>query len=199
MLNSSNRYHKGSRIKTNKTHTVFMIKVINIETPLGEMIAGATRDGICLLEFIDRRPDSDLLKPIAKIMGSEVKGGSNKHLRSLKKQLREYLRGKRKEFTVSLITPGTDFQQAVWKNLLNIPFGTTLSYGEQARNLKNIKSARAVAQANSSNRIAIVIPCHRIIGSDGSLVGYRGGLERKKWLLNHERKFSGKAVDLNLF
>lgn len=176
-----------------------MIKVINIETPLGEMIAGATRDGICLLEFIDRRPDSDLLKPIAKIMGSEVKEGSNKHLRSLKKQLREYFRGKRKEFTVSLITPGTDFQQAVWKNLLNIPFGTTLSYGEQARNLKNIKSARAVAQANSSNRIAIVIPCHRIIGSDGSLVGYRGGLERKKWLLNHERKFSGKAVDLNLF
>lgn len=199
MLNSSNRYHKGFRIKTNKTHTVFMIKVINIETPLGEMIAGATRDGICLLEFIDRRPDSDLLKPIAKIMGSEVKEGSNKHLRSLKKQLREYFRGKRKEFTVSLITPGTDFQQAVWKNLLNIPFGTTLSYGEQARNLKNIKSARAVAQANSSNRIAIVIPCHRIIGSDGSLVGYRGGLERKKWLLNHERKFSGKAVDLNLF
>lgn len=176
-----------------------MIKVINIETPLGEMIAAATKDGICLLEFIDRRSDADLIEPVAKILDSEVKEGSNKHLRSLKKQLREYFKGKRKEFSVPLITPGSDFQQAVWKNLLKIPFGTTKSYGEQARDLKNIKSARAVAQANSSNRIAILIPCHRIIGSDGSLVGYGGGLERKKWLLNHERKYSGKAVELDLF
>jgi len=163
------------------------------------MVAAATKDGICLLEFTDRRPDSDLLESIAKMLGSEVKEGSNKHLRSLKKQLREYFKGKRKEFSVPLVTPGTDFQQAVWKNLKKIPFGTTLSYGEQAKNLKSIKSARAVAQANSSNRIAILIPCHRIIGSDGSLVGYGGGLERKKWLLNHERKFSGKAVELDLF
>lgn len=176
-----------------------MIKVINIETPLGEMIAAATKDGICLLEFIDRRSDADLIEPVAKILDSEVKEGSNKHLRSLKKQLREYFKGKRKEFSVPLITPGSDFQQAVWRNLLKIPFGTTKSYGQQARDLKNIKSARAVAQANSSNRIAILIPCHRIIGSDGSLVGYGGGLERKKWLLNHERKYSGKAVELDLF
>lgn len=176
-----------------------MIRTVKIETPLGEMIAAATKDGICLLEFTDRRPDADLLEPIKKILGSEVKEGSNKHLRSLKKQLREYFKGKRKEFSVPLVTPGTDFQQAVWKNLLKIPFGTTKSYGEQARNLRNIKSARAVAQANSSNRIAILIPCHRIIGSDGTLVGYGGGLERKKWLLNHERKFSGKAVELDLF
>lgn len=176
-----------------------MIRTVKIETPLGEMIAAAIKNGICLLEFTDRRPDDDLLEPIAKILGPEVKEASNKHLRSLKKQLREYFKGKRKEFSVPLVTPGTDFQQAVWNNLLKIPFGTTKSYGEQARNLKNIKSARAVAQANSSNRIAILIPCHRIIGSDGSLVGYGGGLERKKWLLNHERKFSGKAVELDLF
>jgi AraC family transcriptional regulator of adaptative response/methylated-DNA-[protein]-cysteine methyltransferase len=176
-----------------------MIRTIKIETPVGEMVAAASRDGICLLEFTDGRSIADLVEPIAGILELGVKEGSNKHLRSLKKQLREYFKGKRKEFSVPLVTTGTDFQKAVWNNLLKIPFGTTLSYGEQAVNLKNKKSARAVAQANSANRIAILIPCHRIIGSDGSLVGYGGGLERKKWLLNHERKYSGKAVELDLF
>lgn len=176
-----------------------MIKIINIETPVGEIVAAATKEGICLLEFTEGKKQADIIEPVARIMASEVKEGSNKHLRSLRKQLREYFKGKRKEFTLPLAMAGTDFQQAVWRDLVKIPFGTTKSYGQQARDLRDARSTRAVAQANSSNRIAILIPCHRIIGSDGTLVGYSGGLERKRWLLNHERKYSGKAVELDLF
>jgi AraC family transcriptional regulator of adaptative response/methylated-DNA-[protein]-cysteine methyltransferase len=128
-----------------------------------------------------------------------VKPGTNKHLRALKKQLKEYFRGKRREFTLELITPGTDFQREVWESLKLIPYGETISYLEQARMMNNPGAFRAVAGANGSNRIAIVIPCHRVIGSDGDLVGYGGGLDKKRWLIDHERKFSGKPVNGILF
>jgi AraC family transcriptional regulator of adaptative response/methylated-DNA-[protein]-cysteine methyltransferase len=176
-----------------------MIKITEIDTPLGPMIAGATEDGICLLEFSDRKSLSVEYETLKKIFDATIKKGNNKHLRMLKKQLKEYFKGKRQEFSLSLKFPGTEFQQAVWTQLLTIPYGSTMTYGEQAEILKDEKSARAVAQANSNNRIAIVIPCHRIIGSDGQLVGYGGGLNRKKWLINHERKYSGKTVELDLF
>jgi AraC family transcriptional regulator of adaptative response/methylated-DNA-[protein]-cysteine methyltransferase len=177
----------------------FMIKTTHIITPLGEMIAGATKDGICLLEFNDRQSLSEEFKDLTGLFGSEIREGRNKHLRQLKKELKEYFSGKRKEFSVHLVTPGSEFQMSVWKILQEIPFGQTRSYQEQAEILKNPGSARAVAHANATNRIAIIIPCHRVIGSDGKLVGYGGGLERKKWLLNHERKHSGKPSELELF
>ncbi len=176
-----------------------MIKTTKIETPLGEMIAAATRDGICLLEFPERAASEAVYDNLTKLFNSPVKEGSNKHLRMLKKQLKEYFKGKRKEFSLSLVTPGTEFQKAAWNELLKIPYGSTKSYLEQAKSIKNPGAIRAVAQANGTNRIALIIPCHRVIGSDGSLVGYGGGLKRKKWLLDHERKFSGKAIDLDLF
>jgi AraC family transcriptional regulator, regulatory protein of adaptative response / methylated-DNA-[protein]-cysteine methyltransferase len=176
-----------------------MIKTTKIETPLGEMIAGATEAGICLLEFADRDILSSDYEDLIRFFDTNIKSGRNKYLRLLKKQLKEYFKGKRKEFSVPLITPGTEFQQAAWKELLKIPYGTTRSYHEQAAAIKNPDATRAVAHANASNRIAIVIPCHRVIGADGHLVGYGGGLKRKKWLLDHEKKYSGKAVDLDLF
>lgn len=176
-----------------------MIKITKIETPIGEMVAGATRDGICLLEFSDRENLTAEYNEISKLLGTTMKSGNNLHLWSLKKQLREYFRGKRKKFTVKLVTPGSDFQQTVWKELRNIPFGETISYNQQAAALSNKGATRAVGHANASNRIAIVIPCHRVIGADGALVGYGGGLARKKWLIVHERKHSGKAVELDLF
>jgi len=176
-----------------------MIKISKIETPLGEMIAGASKDGICLLEFSDRKSLSSEYHEITQLLETDIASGSNRHIRRLKKQLKEYFSGKRKEFSLQLLTPGTEFQQAVWKNLAAIPYGTTISYQEQAESMNNPEGARAVASANASNRIAIIIPCHRIIGSDGNLVGYGGGLNRKKWLLDHEKKFSGQAVDLELF
>ncbi len=178
---------------------MFMIKTTKIETPLGEMIAGATENGICLLEFTDRDALSSDYEDLTKLLETTLKSGRNKYLRLLKKQLKEYFKGKRKEFSVPLVTPGTDFQQAAWAELLKIPYGKTRSYHEQAASLKNPDATRAVAHANASNRIAIVIPCHRVIGADGHLVGYGGGLKRKKWLLDHEKRYSGKAMDLDLF
>lgn len=176
-----------------------MIKTSKIETPLGEMAAAATKDGICLLEFTSRPALESEFNRLALTFSETVVSGSNRHLRALKKQVREYFKGKRKEFSLPLITPGSDFQRTVWDNLKKIPYGKTKSYLEVAKSIKNPGAVRAVAGANGSNRIAIIIPCHRVIGSDGDLVGYGGGLDKKKWLIEHEKKFSGKPIDGTLF
>jgi AraC family transcriptional regulator of adaptative response/methylated-DNA-[protein]-cysteine methyltransferase len=176
-----------------------MIRIIRIETPLGEMVAGATEEGVCLLEFSDRRMLPTEYKDLTRLLKTTIEEGENKHLKALRKQLTEYFNGKRKEFEIPLVVPGTEFQQSVWKELQNIKFGTTRSYNEQASALNSPLSVRAVANANGMNRISIVIPCHRVIGSDGRLTGYGGGLKRKKWLLDHEKKYSGQPVELSLF
>lgn len=111
---------------------------------------------------------------------------SNPLLEECVKQLDEYFFGTRKSFTVPLAPHGTPFQKQVWNELLLIPFGKTASYLDIARAMKNEKSVRAVGAANGANPIAIIIPCHRVIGADGSLTGYAGGIERKEWLLRHE-------------
>jgi len=101
-------------------------------------------------------------------------------------QLAEYFQGSRKEFTVPVNPAGTEFQQRVWKQLQTVPFGKTRTYQSQAKEMGDVKAIRAVAAANGQNPIAIIIPCHRIIGSDGSLTGYAGGVQKKEWLLQHE-------------
>lgn len=189
----------STRDRGKKEFVLIMIKTTTIETPLGEMAAAATKEGICLLEFSDRQNLNMEFENIAWIFNTTVESGSNKHLRTLKKQLREYFKGKRKDFSIPLITPGTEFQQTVWNSLKKIPYGTTLSYLEQARSINKPGAVRAVANANGSNRIAVIIPCHRVIGSDGNLVGYGGGLEKKRWLIDHEKKHSGQPVDGTLF
>ena len=176
-----------------------MIKTTRISTPLGEMLAGATKEGICLLEFADCMKVSRELSDLKKLLNSEIRQGRNIHLRHLRKQLKEYFAGRRTEFDLPLLTPGTKFQQAVWNELLKIPYGEKISYQKQADALNNPLAVRAVAGANGSNRIGIIIPCHRVIGSDGSLVGYGGGVSRKKWLLDHEKKYSGQPVTMPLF
>jgi AraC family transcriptional regulator of adaptative response/methylated-DNA-[protein]-cysteine methyltransferase len=176
-----------------------MIKRRFIKTPVGEMIAGATEDGICLLEFSDRKILPDEYQDLIKLLNTTFEEGINNHLLQLEKELEEYFNGTRKEFSVPLVTPGSDFQQKVWKELMKIPFGSTISYLEQAKALGKPASVRAVANANGMNRIAIIIPCHRVIGSDGKLTGYGGGLKRKKWLLDHEKRYTGQAIDLEIF
>jgi len=176
-----------------------MIKITKIETPLGEMIAGATDEGVCLLEFIDRRVLPKEYDDLTRLLKTTIEEGENLHLNSLREELVDYFYGNRKEFTISLVTPGTEFQQSVWSELLNIPYGSTRSYKEQAFALHITDSVRAVANANGMNRISIVIPCHRVIGANGHLTGYGGGLKRKKWLLDHEKKYSGKAIEMSLF
>jgi len=169
-----------------KSQTLNIISVTRIPTPLGPMFAGATDEGICLLEFIDRRMLETQLKRLRKLLNAEIVPGNNKYFAVLNKQLNEYFEGKRKSFDVPLILKGTAFQEKVWKELLTIPYGITRSYQEQAEHVGDIKAVRAVAKANGDNRIAIIIPCHRVIGKDGKLTGYGGGLWRKQFLLDCE-------------
>lgn len=176
----------GVSPKNGKDKTIIDLK--RLETPLGTMIACATEKGICLLEFSDRKKLETELKTIAKLLNATIIQGHNKHFERLEKELTEYFAGQRKIFDVPLDTQGTDFQNKVWTALQNIPFGQTKSYKEQAAAIDNPESVRAVANANGMNRISILVPCHRVIGSDGQLTGYGGGLWRKKYLLDLEEK-----------
>ncbi|WP_196890444.1 bifunctional transcriptional activator/DNA repair enzyme AdaA [Aureivirga marina] len=155
-------------------------------TPLGPMFVCATEKGICLLEFVDRRMLETEFKDLQKILNATIIFGENQHIKQAKKEIKEYFEGIRKEFHVSIEVFGTEFQRKVWCNLKEIPFGTTISYQELAEKIKNPKAVRAVASANGFNRIAIIIPCHRMIGKNGEMTGYAGGIERKKWLIEHE-------------
>ena len=169
------------------------------DTPVGKMRAGATDEGICLFDFQYRRSIDSIIKRIETLSGDKFEEGDHPHFKILKHQIDEYFAGARKEFALPLHLLGTSFQKSVWHGLLQIPYGETRSYKQQAIFLGNEKSVRAVAHANGENGIAIIIPCHRVIGEDGGLVGYGGGLQRKKWLIDHERKHSGKSGQGELF
>jgi AraC family transcriptional regulator of adaptative response/methylated-DNA-[protein]-cysteine methyltransferase len=148
------------------------------------MAALSSEKGVSLLAF----QDSVVMNKSNNIL-SGISTGNN-HLEVLEQQLREYFEGSRQEFTVELDITGTPFQLSVWNELLSIGYGETRSYTGQSAAIGKAGSVRAVANANAANRIAIVIPCHRIIGAKGNLTGYSGGLYRKKWLLEHEHKYS---------
>jgi AraC family transcriptional regulator of adaptative response/methylated-DNA-[protein]-cysteine methyltransferase len=160
--------------------------ITRITTPLGPMLAAATNKGICLLEFIDRRILEKQLKKLKATLKTELLPGHSPYFDQLNQQLNEYFESKRKEFNLPLVLTGTLFQKKVWNELQKIPYGTTRSYGEQAKRLGQREAVRAVARANGANKIAIIIPCHRVIGSNGKLIGYGGGLWRKQYLLNLE-------------
>lgn len=176
----------GVSPKNSKTKNLIDLK--RIETPLGTMYACAVEEGICLLEFSDRKMLETELKTLSKLYNATIIQGNNKHFDILEKQLSEYFEGKRKQFSVSLSTPGSEFQNIVWAALLNIPFGSTKSYKQQADAINKSSAIRAVANANGMNRISILIPCHRVIGTDGKLIGYGGGLWRKQYLLELEER-----------
>lgn len=156
-----------------------------IETPIGQMVACEAFGKICALEFVDDEL-SVILAPIEKASKLVSKDKETDLLIQTKKELVEYFNKQRKKFTIPLLMIGTPFQQSVWEVLLTIPYGRTLSYKEESIQLGNQKAIRAVSSANGKNRIAIIVPCHRVIGSDGSLTGYAGGLHRKQYLLNLE-------------
>jgi len=164
-----------------------IVTITRILSPLGPLFAGATDDGICLLEFSDRRMLETQIKRLKKYLSSEFVPGSNKYFKVLHAQLQEYFAGKRTDFDVPLVVPGTDFQKRAWAALGEIPYGETRSYGQQAKVVGYSKAVRAVATANGDNRIAIIIPCHRVVAADGTLAGYGGGLWRKKYLLDLEK------------
>jgi AraC family transcriptional regulator of adaptative response/methylated-DNA-[protein]-cysteine methyltransferase len=166
-----------------------LLVLTRVPTPLGAMVAGATDDGLCLLEFADRPMIETQLKRLKRHLGCEMAPGDNRHIDHLAGELQEYFAGTLKEFSVPLITPGTEFQQLVWEKLREIPYGQTRSYTDQAKAVGQPAAVRAVGRANGDNRISIIIPCHRVLRADGSLCGYGGGLWRKKFLLDHERRY----------
>ncbi|WP_372975005.1 methylated-DNA--[protein]-cysteine S-methyltransferase [Muriicola sp.] len=149
------------------------MKTAFIKTPLGTAKIEGHLHGITSISVIDRE--------------TEMKSNISPELEEAVRQIEEYFLGKRKEFTFKLNPTGTEFQKKVWDELLKIPFGKTISYLDLSKKLGDPKAIRAVAAANGKNPIWIVIPCHRVVGSKGEMVGYAGGIHRKKWLLNHER------------
>ena len=161
-----------------------------IESPLGAILALADDDGLYVFDWVDRRGlEREIVRLRAKTKFVIVPG-SHRVLDQATLEIAEYFEGKRKSFTLPLAPRGTDFQRRVWDALLNIPAGETRSYADIARSIGQPSAVRAVARANGDNFRGIIIPCHRVIGSDGSLTGYGGGLARKQWLLDHEKKMA---------
>lgn len=161
-----------------------------LTTPLGPMFVCVSEKGICLLEFVEREILEKEFKDLQRLLNATIIAGENGHTQQAQKEITEYFEGKRTVFEVPLHTPGTDFQNLVWNGLQQIPYGETMTYQALANSLDKPKATRAVASANANNRIAIIIPCHRIIGKDGKLRGYGGGIERKEWLIKHEKVVS---------
>jgi AraC family transcriptional regulator, regulatory protein of adaptative response / methylated-DNA-[protein]-cysteine methyltransferase len=166
-----------------------------IDTPLGAMLAIADDEGLRLLEFVDRRAMERELSILRKRLRTNVVPGEHRHLDAVRIQLKDYFSGKSLEFDLPLAPVGSEFQLRAWKILRSIPIGETRSYSWMAERLGDSNARRAVGRANGTNMICIVIPCHRVIRADGSLCGYGGGLWRKKWLLDHERRYVQSGVE----
>jgi len=158
-----------------------------IESPLGPLIAGATAQGLCLLEFTDRRMLPAQIETVRRRFGASPVAGESPHFDRLRGELSAYFAGRLRQFSLPLVAPGTPFQERVWAELLKIPSGETRSYEDLARRLGMPRAQRAVGHANGMNRIAILIPCHRVVNKNGKLGGYAGLLWRKDALLQLER------------
>jgi len=165
------------------------IKVMHYHFPCGEMILGSFDGKLCLCDWPDGRRRTSTDMRLQRILKAEFVEGSSNVIETAQQQLNEYFLNQRREFDIPLLFVGTDFQKKVWNELRNIPYGKTVSYGELARRIGMPKAVRAVANANAVNAISIIAPCHRVIGTDGNLTGYGGGLNRKKFLLELEKNF----------
>lgn len=165
-----------------------VILIHRFTTPLGPMFVCATERGVCLLEFVDRRMLETEFSDLQRLLKARIMAGENRHTRQMEAEMGEYFAGTRQQFDVTLDMPGSEFQRTVWEALQAVPFGETSHYQALAKQIDKPAAVRAVAGANGANRVAIVIPCHRIIGKDGSLTGYGGGIARKAWLIAHEKK-----------
>lgn len=171
-----------------------IINLQRIETPLGLMFAAATKTGICMLEFADRKSLEAEFQDLAKSFDAKIIIGDSPHFKILEEELKLYFNGNLKAFSVPLSPVGTEFQKTVWEVLRKIPYGETWTYKKQAETLGDAKKVRAVANANGLNKISIVLPCHRVIGSNGKLTGYGGGIWRKQKLLEMELKMLNNEV-----
>jgi len=167
---------------------------LTIDSPLGPVELGASDRGLCLCEFGSPDRVENERRQLEELLEGEATSAAEGFLEQAATQLAEYFHGDRPEFTLPLDTPGTSWQRQVWAALLKIPIGTTTSYGQLAERLGSPGSARAVGLANGQNRVAIIIPCHRVIDASGALRGYGGGLPNKAWLLDHEQSVAGNSL-----
>lgn len=158
-----------------------------LETPLGPMLALADDRGLHMLEFVDRRGLERELATLQKRLHARVLPGAHRYLAQIEQELADYFAGRRRDFATPVVLTGSPFQTSVWSALLTIPAGATWSYAELAARIGRPAAVRAVGRANGDNRLAIIVPCHRVIGADGTLTGYGGGLARKQKLLDLER------------
>ena len=166
-----------------------MSAVIHIQhytSPCGELLLGAYNGRLCLCDWLTEKHHARVMSRLQRELYAEITEAADPVLKEAAMQLDEYFAGGRKEFDIPILLVGTDFQKQVWQALQAIPYATTISYAALARQLKQPKAVRAVANANGANAISIFVPCHRVIGADGSLTGYGGGLEAKQWLLKFE-------------
>lgn len=168
------------------------------KSKIGDMIIGAYQDQLCLLDFQYRKMRKTVDTRVKNGLKAEFVERETDITKQTKCQLDEYLNGERTEFDLPLLTVGTDFQKSVWQALMKVPYGTTSTYLQLAKAIDNEKAVRAVANANGANALGLIIPCHRIIGTNGELVGYGGGLSVKKRLLNLERNHSSTESTENL-
>ena len=157
------------------------------KTPYGELMLGSFDEALCLCDWRYRKKRSTIDRRLEKNLKTGFIKGKSKVLSRTVEQLNEYFNFERKTFDIPLLLVGTDFQKTVWNNLIKVTYGKTASYMQLAKSVGNVKAVRPVASANGANAISIIIPCHRIIGSDGALVGYAGGLRAKQKLLELEK------------
>lgn len=170
----------------NRMKTTRIIKVKRYESPCGVLLLGAYDGKLCLCDWQVEKHRDHVDRRLKRMLRAEFQEGTDEVIEEAARQLDEYFAGRRREFSVEVLPVGTDFQQAVWRELQQIPFGEVISYGEMARRIHAPKAVRAVANANGANAISIFLPCHRVIGSDRSLTGYGGGLAAKQMLLELE-------------
>ncbi len=163
-----------------------VVAVTRVATPLGPMIAGATEEAVCLLEYTEPARLESQVRRLRARLGRPITVARNRMIERLAAELDAYFARRLEEFTVPLEVRGTPFQEAVWRRLRGVPYGTTATYAELARRIGRPRAVRAVGKANGDNPLAILVPCHRIVGSDGRLTGYGGGLWRKQRLLELE-------------
>ena len=165
-----------------------VVTTSSIETDLGMMIAAATDNGICLFEFADSKRIGLEMRQLENSFQAVLVQGVHPHIDKLKQQVGQYFKGELKNFDIPLDLVGTEFQKQVWLSLLKIPYGCTIPYAKQAELVGRPTAVRAVANANGQNKISIILPCHRVIGADGTLTGYGGGIWRKRKLLDLEEQ-----------
>lgn len=162
------------------------IKITRYQSPVGEMLVGSYGNKLCICDWAVEKRRGTIDRRIQKHLHAEYEEGTSDIIKRAIEELNEYFAGHRKTFDIPVVFTGSEFQCSVWEELMKIPYGTTISYGELACRIHNPKAVRAVASANATNPISIFVPCHRVIGSDKKLTGYGGGLDAKKELLKLE-------------